>query len=205
MTGALSIPLAVVALYVDTSLQRVLWAAFAVTAFAISAFRVWLAENRRAETAETELATRARPWVIIDGYEWETFQDDTTGEEYDGETLHLVNRGGVTAINVEIPPLRLSRGSATVFRQPPSLPPDGETTIQIHGLRACLGALRDQLVKQSPKVRSVSVPLTIRYRDLAQGSWETIHAVTFGGSFVVFKVIQAGEVHDWTESPDAAI
>jgi len=200
LTGAVSIPLAVVALYADTSTQRAAWAAVAISALVVSSYRVWHAENRRADAAESALSARPRPWVIIDGYDLATQIDNDTGQEYDVETLHLVNRGEATAINIEIPAVRISGGTTRIFRQPPTLAPGDSTSVQIYGLRMLLEVLRRNVVRSTGTPGSVSVPLEVRYKDLAQDGWDTTHAVSFGGSFVIFRVIRPGDACEWTET-----
>ena len=199
LTGVATIPLTVIALYANTSTQRAAWATVAVAAFVISAYRVWHAEYVRAESAEALVAGRPRPWVIIDKYGWETHEDENTGEEYDVETLHLVNRGDAAAINITVPPLRVRGRTAEVFRQPPTLGPGDSAAIQIHGLRASLDTLRSAMSKLERKSITVRLPFPVEYKDLSQQSWETNHAVSFGGSFVAFKVVVPGEPHEWTE------
>ena len=199
VTGIASIPLTLLAFWANTPIQRIAWILFALTCFTIASFRIWVAEYRRAERAKTQLTDQPRPWVTIDGCEGVYAEDDQTGEECLVETLHIVNRGGASAVSIEMPPIQLIGRTARLLHPLPTLGPGQSTDAQIINLQHVLRGVCDKVPKVKGRPRSVRIPLTVEYRDLNHGRWTTDHAITYNVMGISFGIAHSNEPEEWTD------
>lgn len=195
LTGIFGIGLTLLALC-DAALP-ILRVAFAISAFAcffIAAYRTWVAQYRRAETASQQ-----RPFVVIDGYEEEWAEDNQTGQEYLIEKLHIVNNGKVSAVSIKIPPIK-AYGRTTHFPRPqlPTLSPDARDDVQISNLREVIQGI----IAKNPTVIGqschVCIPLTIEYHDPQNVRWTTLHAITYTSRGICFNIVHPDEPQKWT-------
>lgn len=102
MTGALTIPLTVLAFYLDSVLQRIVFAVFAVLCAGIATYRTWAVE--RSEVLRLQaLVVSAAPRIIL-GFEpdrgYNAFANDPS---FRHEPFFLRNDGGDTALNLRVP------------------------------------------------------------------------------------------------------
>jgi hypothetical protein len=200
ITGAASIPLTVLALWADTPLQRWAWAVFAITCLLVALFRIWVFEYRRAEDAEVKLKTPPRPWLIIDRYSSETFEDEETGQEGVWETIHVVNRGQAPAVSIVIPEIHLAGRRTRLLRPLPTLGPGESTDAAISNLYQTLAyGLSKVPLTHSKDPRILRIPLIIEYHDLDHRRWTTEHAVSYSVFGISFEVIHPNEVQEWTD------
>lgn len=199
VTGVAGVPLTVLAFWADTPTQRIVWAIFALACFVYASFRIWVAEYRRAESAEARLTARPRPWVTIDGYEGVYAEDLETGKEYLVETLRIVNRGDASAVSIEIPPIQLLGRTARLLAPVPTLGPGELVEARIINLRYVLEGVQEKTPKVRGRSWSVRIPLTVEYRDPNHARWETDHAVCYNVMGISFGIVHPDEPQEWTE------
>lgn len=194
VTGGLSVPITILALFANTPTLRTLWAIFALACFGYTSFRVWADEYRRAEIAESKLATsRPRPWVVVDGYEGVYTEDSETGEEYLAETVRFVNRGGAAAVSIESPSIKFGNRTASFFRALPTLGPGESVETQILNLRHVMEAVKTATPTIQGQSWSAHLPLTIEYRDTNHARWVTNQAIVFTVRGISFSILYENE------------
>jgi hypothetical protein len=198
VTGVATVPLTVFTFWVDTPTQRIAWAIFALACFIYASFRVWFSEYRRAENAEAQLTGKSRPWVTIDGYEGFYAEDGETGEEYLVETLRVVNRGGASAVSIEIPPIQLLGRTARLLVPLTTLGPSEPAEARILNLKYVLDGVKDKVPKVRGTAWSVRIPLTVHYRDASHDRWETDHAISYSEKGISFSIVHPNEPQEWT-------
>ena len=195
VTGVASVPLIVLAFWVDTPTNRIAWFISALVCFIAASYRVWANEYRRAESA---VALKPRPYVTIDGYE-AYYAEHETGEERLIEKLRVVNRGGGAALSIEIPPIQLFGRTARLLMPLPTLGQDESTEGQILNLKYVL----DGVLEKVPKVRGtpwiVRIPLTVHYRDDSHDHLKTDHAISYTVKGISFSIVHPNEPQDWTD------
>lgn len=211
VTGSASIPLTVLAFWADTPIQRSAWAIFAIACLATASFRVWAFEYNRAEVAEARLAIPIRSWVIVesDSYSVASLEDEETGEEYLSESILIVNRGQVPAVNIIIPDIRLAGCTASFDRQVPTLGPGESTRVKTWHLREMLQGVSASLWKKSVQGTErkstiiyflpVHLSLKIEYRGLDHNRWATEHTLSFIAPEISFAIAHPNDPQQWTD------
>ena len=209
VTGSASIPLTILAFWADTPIQRSAWAIFAIACLVFASFRVWVFEYHRAEVAEAKLAVPLRPWVIVNRYSTSWPEDEETGEEYLLESIHIVNRGEVPAVNIIIPDIRCSGHTVSFDSQVPTLGPGESTIVTTRGLIETLRSVSAGLWKktaQGTKRKSgpiiylpVSLPLKIEYRGPDHNLWTTEQKLSFTPPHIIFAVANPNDPQQWTD------
>lgn len=199
VTGVACVPLTVLAFWADTPIQRIVWTIFALACFIMASFRVWVSEYRRAESAEARLNSKPRPWVTIDGYEGVYAEDAETGEEHLVETLNIVNRGGASAVSIEMPPIELFGRTARLLVPLPTLGPGESTEARILNLKYVLDGIQEKVPKVRGRSWSVRIPLIIEYRDPNHYRWETAHAISYNVMGISFGIAHPNEPQEWTD------
>lgn len=145
------------------------------------------------------LTSQPRPWVTIDGYKGVYEEDDETGEEYLVETLHIVNRGDASAVNIVIPPIHLLDRKARLLNPLPTLGPGESIDARILYLRYVLERVNKEVPKVMGRPWSVRIPLTVEYRDLNHRRWATDHAITFNVMGISISIVHPNEPEEWTD------
>jgi hypothetical protein len=202
VTGVASVPLTIAAFWANTPTQRILWAAFALACFGYASFRIWVAEYRRAETAEAKLKSNPHPWVAVDDYDGVYEEDAGTGKEALFETLRIVNRGDAPAVNIEISPIQFTNRTARLLTSLQTLAPGESTNAQIINLRYILEGVQTKTPKVIGRSWSVRIPLTVKYRDLNHTQWETKHAVLYNATGISFSIVNPNEPLEWSPGID---
>jgi hypothetical protein len=193
VTGGLSIPITILALFTETPTLRALWAIFALACFGYTSFRVWADEYRRAESAEGKLATIPRPWVVVDGYEGFYAEAAETGQEHLAETVRIVNRGDATAVSIDMPSVQFGNRSARILTPLPTLGPGESIEIQIINLHRVMEAVKAATPTIKDQSWSACLPLTIRYRDPKHANWETNQAIIYTVMGINFSILHPNE------------
>ena len=200
LTGVVSILLTGFALWgVNTSTQRIAWFISALICFIVALYWVWRSEYLRAEKAEARL-NELRPWITIDGYKQFFTEDAETGEDYLVETLHVVNRGGKSAVSIEIPPIQLLGKTTRILGSLPSLGPGESAEARILNLEYVLDGVKKKVLEVGGGAPwQVRIPFTVTYRDASHFLWETGHAISYSGKGIRFSLVHPNEPQEWTE------
>jgi hypothetical protein len=209
VTGSASIPLTIFAFWADTPIQRSAWAIFAIACLVFASFRVWVFEYHRAEVAEAKLAVPLRPWVIVNRYSTSWLVDEETGEEYLLESIHIVNRSEVPAVNIIIPDIQCSGRTVSFDRQVPTLGPDESTIVTTRSLIETLRSVSAGLWKKTAqgaerksgliRYLPVSLPLKIEYRGPDYALWTTEQKISFIAPHIIFAVANPNDPQQWTD------
>lgn len=199
VTGGLSIPLTITAFWAETPLLQTLWAGLAITCLLYAAYRTWAAEYRRAESAEAKLAD-SRPWVTVESYSAQWFEDEETGREYLWETVHLVNRGKTPAVSIIIPEIPLGRRTDRRRKPVPPLGPGEAVDVEVSKLEETLRrACSSMPLAPSGSVRSLRLPFTIEYRGLDHQLWTTEHTLAYSVFGITVEIAHPNESQHWTD------
>jgi hypothetical protein len=193
VTGGASLPLIILAFFANTPTQRVVWAVFAIACFGYASFRIWAAEYRRAETAESKLADIPRPWVVVDGYESFYAEGAETGEEHLVETLRVVNRGDAPAVSIDIPTVQFTNRTARLLTPLPTLGPGESIETRILNLRYVMEAAKAKTPTVQGQSWSARLPLTIAYRDPSHAHWETRQEIIYTVMGISFGILHSTE------------
>lgn len=209
VTGSASIPLTILAFWADTPSLRSAWAVFAIGCLVFAAFRVWASEYHRAEVAEAQLANPIRPWVVVDSYSASYQVDEETGEEYLSESIHIVNRGQVPAVNITIPDIRLAGCTASFDSQVPTLGPGESTQVTTWQLSEMLRSVSISLwskmaqdtERKSGLIRFLPVHLSLKieYQGLDHKPWKTDGKLSFIAPRISFSIAHPNDPQQWTD------
>ena len=208
LTGGASIPLTVLAFWVDTPIQRSAWAIFAIACLVFASFRVWVFEYRRAEVAETQLATPRRPWVVVNSYSPSWPVDEETGEEYLSESIHIVNRGEVSAVNIIIHDIKCPGCTVRFDSQVPTLGPGESTSVTTWHLIEVLRGVSANLWRKTEGAERkpglitylpVSLPLKIEYRGPDHKLWTTEQKLSFIAPKITFAIANPDDPQQWSD------
>jgi hypothetical protein len=208
VTGSASIPLTVLAFWADTPSQRSAWAIFAIACLGFASFRVWVFEYRRAEVAEAQLATPRKPWVVVNSYSPSWSVDDETGEDYLSESIHIVNRGEVPAVNIIISDINGLGCTAKFDSQVQTLGPGESTSVTTWQLSEMLRGLSTDLWKRTQGAERksglisylpVSLPLKIEYRGPDHRLWTTEQKISFVTHKITFAIATPNDPQQWTD------
>jgi len=169
---------------------------------------VWAFEYHRAEVAEAKLAITARPWVVVDSYSASWPVDEETGEEYLSESVHIVNRGEVPAVNIIIPDIQCPGCTASFDSQVPTLGPGESTDVKAWHLGEVLRSVSAKLSKKMQGIERksgiirlvpVSLPLKIEYRGLDHNLWTTEQKISFIAPKINFSIALPDDQQGWTD------
>jgi hypothetical protein len=106
--------------WLSTFLGVALLGLLALFFFFVAPAWLWRQQDQELHDLRLRLTGQPRPPVIIDSYEGTYMEDFETGEEVLVETLHIVNRGNVPAVSIEIPRISCHNRTTNLLRPIPT-------------------------------------------------------------------------------------
>jgi len=169
MTGGLSLVLAVAALWLPTTPQRIGFMAVSILCVLISVYRVWLAADLRANDLSQQLLS-ARPVVVPEAV-----------DDHDHLTIGLTNIGAEPALAITIASLRSFDGNAEFDTIQMLSPKDGQVFVrarfsQMADLRKVLGTIHLTAAmtgqREGREGTEFTIPLILHYSDVRGKMYE---------------------------------